>query len=438
MSKTEPIFLSLWSHADAGKNPVVRIADWYARSGWVASSALCCDATASSIDATAILDLPISERLSCGYDATDRWILEVQLTRLRHGKSGKRETRRIGFSRSSVACPWLEHAVEVEVSVDAVYRDPERWDRSYGAGGKLERIGGARYEHDADGQLVAKIAEDGKRWGYAWDHAGQLCEITRPDGQKVTFAYDALGRRVRKTFAGTTTRYAWDGDDLVHEITEGRETVTWEMEPGTFAPLAKIEGSKRYGVVSDHLGAPRLLVDEAGDVAWKAQLDIYGVARKDVMRTGCPWRWPGQYEDEETGLYYNRFRYYDPEAGRYISQDPIGLVGGLEVYHYPHDPLMGIDPFGLAECGKRPWIKRSVYQELQKLAGLASANKFAAALENGIVGPVGKSGIKLLDPIVDKIYTHELKIGGSAARILGHMTHEGYLLFDKFLPRGLH
>jgi len=100
-------------------------------------------------------------------------------------------------------------------------------------------------------------------------------------------------------------------------------------------------------VVTDHLGAPRALLDEAGEIAWKAQIDLYGVARTDVMRTRCPWRWPGQYEDEETGLYYNRFRYYDPEAGRYINQDPIGLVGDLNLYTYPHDTLRWVDPLGL-------------------------------------------------------------------------------------------
>ena len=252
-----------------------------------------------------------------------------------------------------IAATWPDATVQHRApdAVGNVYRDPERWDRSYGKGGKLERVGGTRYEHDADGQLVAKIAEDGKRWGYAWDHAGQLRGVTRPDGERVTFAYDPLGRRVRKTFAGKTTEYVWDSDDLIHEIAEGQETVTWEMEPGTFAPLAKVEGSKRYGVVTDHLGAPRLLMDEAGEVAWKAQLDIYGVARYDVMRTGCPWRWPGQYEDQETGLYYNRFRYYDPEAGRYVSPDPIGLVGGLSAYVYVADVLVWIDPYGLARCG---------------------------------------------------------------------------------------
>ena len=98
---------------------------------------------------------------------------------------------------------------------------------------------------------------------------------------------------------------------------------------------------------------------------------------------------------------------------------------------------MLFDPLGLAPCLKRPWIKRSVWQELQAAAGLGNARKFAAALEKGIVGPVGEAGIKVLSPAVGA-YTHEIKIGGSAARILGYMSEEGYLLFDKFLAKGLH
>jgi YD repeat-containing protein len=197
-------------------------------------------------------------------------------------------------------------------AVGNVFRTPERSDRAYAEGGRVERVGDVQYVHDDDGQLVEKVLPDGRSWKYAWDFAGQLVEVTRPDGQRVSFAYDALGRRVRKTFGGKTTRFAWDGNDLVHEIPEGAEAVTWVFEPGTFAPLAKEEGGKRYGVVTDHLGTPRMMADEAGALAWKAQLDVYGVARSDVAATSCPWRWPGQYEDAETGLYYNRFRYYDP------------------------------------------------------------------------------------------------------------------------------
>jgi RHS repeat-associated protein len=115
----------------------------------------------------------------------------------------------------------------------------------------------------------------------------------------------------------------------------------------------KIERGERFGVVTDHLGTPRMMADETGALAWKAQLDVYGVAQNDVALTGCPWRWPGQYEDAETGLSYNRFRYYDPDAGRYVSQDPIGLDGGLALYPYVQDPLRFIDPFGLAGCGPK-------------------------------------------------------------------------------------
>ena len=248
-------------------------------------------------------------------------------------------------------------------AVGHVYRSADRADRVYSPGGRLEAADGARYVHDADGQLIEKVLPDGRSWKYTWDFAGQLVEVTRPDGQAVSFAYDALGRRVRKAFGGKATRYVWDGNDLVHELVDEAEAVTWVFEPGTFAPLAKEVGGKRFGVVTDHLGAPRMMADEAGALAWKAQLDVYGVAQNDVAKTSCPWRWPGQYEDEETGLYYNRFRYYDPAAGRYVSQDPIGLDGGLGLYGYVDDPLAWLDPYGLAGCDKATRQTRKLSQE---------------------------------------------------------------------------
>jgi RHS repeat-associated protein len=253
-------------------------------------------------------------------------------------------------------------------AVGNIYKSSERGDRVYGAGGRLVSVrlesvrlesvelgsvglGSAvevRYEHDADGQIIAKVLPAGGRWSYAWDHAGQLEAVVRPDGQRVTFVYDGLGRRVEKAFGGRVTRYVWDGDVLVHELREGEALITWEFEPGGFALLAKVEGKQRFGAVTDHLGTPLVLFDEAGEVAWRGELDLFGVAQVTVARTICPWRWPGQYEDEETGLYYNRFRYYDPETGRYLSQDPLGLGGGLAAYGYAPDPWMFIDPLGLA------------------------------------------------------------------------------------------
>jgi RHS repeat-associated protein len=158
----------------------------------------------------------------------------------------------------------------------------------------------------------------------------------------VRFEYDAMGRRVSKSCKGKTTRWVWDGNVPLHEWTElalngtnTDELITWLFETDSFAPLAKLTPQAVYSVVSDHLGTPLELHDGQGWLHWAAELDSYGAVRhrqNDV--SACPFRYQGQYEDVEIGLYYNRFRYYDPEAGQYISQDPIGLVGGNALYDY--------------------------------------------------------------------------------------------------------
>jgi RHS repeat-associated protein len=94
---------------------------------------------------------------------------------------------------------------------------------------------------------------------------------------------------------------------------------------------------------------------EDGETVWTCELNSYGKVRnwQGEVKTDCPFRFQGQYEDAETGLYYNRFRYYDPSIGNYISQDPIGLAGGNPtLYGYVHDPNSWIDQLGL-ECGKK-------------------------------------------------------------------------------------
>jgi len=204
--------------------------------------------------------------------------------------------------------------------------------------------------------VIAKELPDGKKWRYEWSRAGHLKSVETPDGKKVSFAYDALGRRVSKKVGDTTTRWMWSGNVPIHEWREregdGQDDVatTWVFEPDTFVPVAKITSDgKRHSIISDYLGTPKEMRDEAGELAWKAQLDIYGVATvEEGEKTDCPWRWQGQYEDVETGLYYNRFRYYDPARGDYISQDPIRLLGGLRMYGYVEDPLTWSDPFGLS------------------------------------------------------------------------------------------
>jgi len=126
--------------------------------------------------------------------------------------------------------------------------------------------------------------------------------------------------------------------------------ITWLFEPDSLAPLGRVCDGEPRSIVCDHLGTPALMAEGDGDCPWSLSIGVYGALRNvKGDRVACPFRWPGQYEDLETGLHYNRFRYYDPESGLYVSQDPIGLAGSANLYAYVSDPLASTDPFGLTE-----------------------------------------------------------------------------------------
>ncbi|WP_217602150.1 RHS repeat-associated core domain-containing protein [Chitinophaga sp. GbtcB8] len=259
-----------------------------------------------------------------------------------------------------------------------IYNSTDRKDRHYGPGGKLQETESSRYHYDEEGNLVRKVTRNpsglNEVWEYEWYGNGLLKQVTRPDGKKVSFRYDPFGRRIEKEFHGQLTRFVWDGNVLLHEwkyksaerpvitINElgdlqqdhpepipPESLITWVFEEKNLAPVAKIQNGRQYSIVRDHLGTPAAAYNEAGEKVWECRLTIYG---KPQALTGSqefiPFRYPGQYEDEETGLHYNRFRYYDPERGGYISQDPIKLYSNtLNLYGYVHDPLSWMDPFGL-------------------------------------------------------------------------------------------
>jgi RHS repeat-associated protein len=135
------------------------------------------------------------------------------------------------------------------------------------------------------------------------------------------------------------------------ELNIPENLITWIFEDGTFVPLAKLQAGKSYSIITDHLGTPFEAYNEEGKKVWQCQLDIYGKIRTFTgNRSFIPFRFQGQYEDQETGLYYNRFRYYNPDSGTYISQDPIGLLGdNPNFYAYVTDSNTWIDPFGLTQ-----------------------------------------------------------------------------------------
>jgi RHS repeat-associated protein len=244
----------------------------------------------------------------------------------------------------------------VERAMDAVgnvYRSRTGTDRRYGPGGRLEMADGVRYEHDEDGNQTLKSGPDGD-WHYRWNGHGMLREVERPDGIRVAFDYDPFARRTAKrtlSAAGTVdqeVQFVWDGHNVIHELDSERGLISWQWEPESFTPIAKEHNGRRWTIASDHLGTPTEMYDDLGQLAWKMQLDVFGVPRFEAgTAEDCPWRWPGQYEDGGTGLFYNNHRYYSSEKFSYLSSDPLGLTAGPLLLGYTSDPTRYTDPYGL-------------------------------------------------------------------------------------------
>ncbi|WP_156171173.1 RHS repeat domain-containing protein [Yersinia aldovae] len=224
---------------------------------------------------------------------------------------------------------------------------------------------------------------------------------------------DAFGRRIRKlrlvsnapaastqgdepTASEKTGQvgyeYLWSGDQLIEEVpiyADGtaayEQSIHWLYAPGALTPTARYENGKLHYVVADHLGTPRELLNEQGKVVWANRLSTWGRAElwrqaaNDEDNVTCNLRFAGQYADAESGLHYNRFRYYDGETGQYLCPDPIGLLGGVNPYGYVHNPLGWVDPLGLTgtDASGRPLssLNYSVWHQAEIPADIQSGTR---------------------------------------------------------------
>lgn len=184
---------------------------------------------------------------------------------------------------------------------------------------------------------------------YVHNAAGELATAITPSGPTLHYHHDALGRRIARLRDGHITRWLWHGDTLLHQWTHPGDVITWACEPGTPIPLARLTATTRHAVVTDHLGSPLALLDPRGQLAWAAEIDTRGLpspVRGDPNL--CPFRHPGQLADPDTGLTHNRLRDFDPGTGRYLSPDPLGLLGGFDLHAHVDDPHRETDILGLA------------------------------------------------------------------------------------------
>ncbi|WP_437534767.1 RHS repeat-associated core domain-containing protein [Sorangium sp. So ce726] len=245
--------------------------------------------------------------------------------------------------------------------------------REYRGGDVLLRADATALLWDEFGRLVERRTQTsaGERvTSYRWAEAGTLSEVILPDGSVVKSTYDAFARRLKKEVYRRAvdgrwallrrTRFYWHGNTLLHETVK-TDAVSFERrynfgpdgEPWAHREIVRRGGEVHEGAwvyyVNDLAGFPERLVDGDGQILAEIARTAWGAAAmREGAQAATPLRFLGQYADAETGLHYNRYRYYDPALGRYISPDPAGPLGGLNAFAYArNNPFDYGDPWGL-------------------------------------------------------------------------------------------
>ena len=260
-------------------------------------------------------------------------------------------------------------------------------DRSVITDNRLKTYNGTTYYYDDLGNLIHRELADGEVQNYFYDLHDQLvkAEIFKKDGTKETWAYcyDALGRRIGKGRLKNEevsdgleeeTGFVWDGSHLLQEVKpDGRYTYIY-TDPDSYEPLAQVQnwttedGESKQEINyfhCDQIGIPREMTDSEGNLVWFGDYYGWGKLKSETNTSGTahqPFRLQNQYADRETGLHYNFFRYYAPECGRFVSQDPIGLAGGSNLYAFAPNAmgwfdLLGLEPLEVSKSLKQYGIQ---------------------------------------------------------------------------------
>ena len=233
------------------------------------------------------------------------------------------------------------------------------------------QTGGTTYAYDQNGNTVQRNV-NGVIQNFVYDVDNRLIEVRDASNNLVaTYTYDPFGRRIRKQtgvggqpipspLAGEgqgegviTTYYLYSDEGLIGEYdASGNEIKAYGYKPNSTwstDPIFMKQGTSYYFYHNDHLGTPQKMTDISGAVVWSATYDAFGKATVDAGSTITNnLRFPGQYFDAETGWHQNWERYYSPDTGRYITEDPLGLEAGDEnFYNYVFaNPVNDIDPTG--------------------------------------------------------------------------------------------
>ncbi|WP_279255668.1 RHS repeat domain-containing protein [Shewanella xiamenensis] len=196
--------------------------------------------------------------------------------------------------------------------------------------------------HDANGNIISDSSRGNT---YTYDAFEQLIKLTK-NGVDTRYGYNAIGQRAYKANGSSTERYVYSTAGLLlAEPNSAQEYIYYGGQP-----VGYVKSNQLYYVHNDQLGRPELLTNTSQAVVWKANLKAFDRTVLTSSISEFNIGFPGQYFDMESSLYYNMFRYYDPQLGRYIQSDPIGLAGGSNTYTYTYAENNSIaltDPTGL-------------------------------------------------------------------------------------------
>jgi RHS repeat-associated protein len=238
----------------------------------------------------------------------------------------------------------------------------------YNDNNQLQGFDGISFDYDANGNTIKKTdANDPTQTrNYVYDTSNRLIEVRDQNNALIaTYTYDPFNRRIAKETTGSTgtkTYFIYADEGLIAETSSsGTVTKTYGYRPdSTWStdPLYLKEETSTYYFQNDHLGTPQKLIAQNGMVAWSSRAEVFGVTMVDASSTIINnLRLPGQYFDQETGLHYNRNRYYDPSISRYLTSDPIGLIADLNIYRYAlSNPASYFDETGLIPSCKAYYI----------------------------------------------------------------------------------
>jgi RHS repeat-associated protein len=209
--------------------------------------------------------------------------------------------------------------------------------------------GAYTYAYDLNGNMTSMTEQaTGITTTYGYDYENRLVTATSP-GMTAQYKYDPFGRRIEKIVSGTITKYFYDGPSIIDQYDgSGAIIAAYLQDLAIDNPLSVTQSGATYFFHKDSLGTVTDLTDNAGATIQTYTYDSFGNIVSTTGTLAQPFTFTGREFDHETGLYYYRARYYDPMDGRFISEDPIGLMGGINEFSYAGNNAMNfVDPMGL-------------------------------------------------------------------------------------------